>query len=59
MKKIEAHCHRCGVTLTDEEKYFYSITCEDCECKWLSRIEAWRRGAPDAEFDEQFRNKEH
>ncbi len=56
---LDKHCHRCGVTLNEEELYFYEITCEDCEQKWLKRIEAWRGGAEDKEFDEQFRKKEH
>ncbi|MDT4740247.1 hypothetical protein [Bradyrhizobium sp. WYCCWR 12699] len=41
----------CGAVLTDEERRYYHVCCEKCEQEWLARIEAWRAGAADAEFD--------
>lgn len=41
----------CGAVLTDEERCYYHVCCEQCEQEWLARIEAWRAGADDAEFD--------
>lgn len=25
-------CHRCHTILTSEDKYWYSISCEECQC---------------------------
>ena len=44
----------CGAVLTDEERRYYGVSCEKCEQEWLARIEAWRAGAPDKEFDERW-----
>lgn len=44
-------CDDCGEALTEEERHYYEHRCEGCERAALSRYQAWRHGAPDAELD--------
>jgi len=47
-------CAECDKPLTAEEQYFYEDRCEQCERAWVHRINSWRMGHPDTEFDELF-----
>lgn len=47
-------CCDCRAELTDEEMTFLDGRCLACEAKWHARLQAWQRGAADAEFDEMF-----
>ena len=47
-------CVACLNPLTPKERHYYECRCEDCEGKWLERVEAWRHGAPDAELDKEY-----
>lgn len=47
-------CSDCDALLTTQEVEFYEYRCEKCEQQWLSRIEAWRTGAEDSEFDNKY-----
>lgn len=29
---MRERCHRCYTVLTSEDKYWYSISCEECQC---------------------------
>lgn len=44
-------CDGCGAPLEADEVEYYETRCEKCERVWLDRIEAWRLGGPDLEFD--------
>lgn len=50
-------CVACLRKLTPEERHYYECRCEVCEGKWQARIEAWRKGKPDAELSEMFSGK--
>ena len=45
-------CRVCHWPLAPDEIEYYGDRCERCERAWLDRIEAWRRGAADPEFDD-------
>lgn len=47
-------CSDCGNALTDEELHYYLGRCEKCERAYHDRIDAWRAGGDDTEFDEAF-----
>lgn len=53
---VEA-CYECAAVLTAEERHYYAGRCEGCERAWHDRIEAWRKGGPDAEMDAMFDNR--
>jgi hypothetical protein len=50
----EAPIAGCGRILTDEERYYYSTSCEDCARLWGEEIDAWRAGGPNVELDRMF-----
>lgn len=54
MSDMASKCRDCGNYLTPTEEHYYGHRCEDCECAWFERIEAWRHGADDDELDEVF-----
>lgn len=47
-------CCSCFRKLTPEERFYYETRCEGCESKWSLRVDRWKNGLPDAEFDTLF-----
>ena len=41
----------CGRVLTQAERHWYGDCCEKCTEEWGDRIEAWRTGGEDHEFE--------
>lgn len=50
-----ADCHPpqagCGQVLKAEERHYYGDTCERCVREWGERIDIWKNGGEDPEFD--------
>mgnify|MGYP007083427295 CR=1 FL=1 len=47
-------CYDCLRPLTDEERHYYETRCEACEGEWQERLQRWKRGHDDAEFDQLY-----
>lgn len=47
-------CTDCGAVRTAEERHYYFTRCDECEKEWSARIDEWRRGGEDQEFDKMF-----
>lgn len=47
-------CTDCKAPLTLEEAHYYEIRCQKCEGERHERLQRWKAGAPDAEFDKLF-----
>ena len=44
-------CRDCGNYLTATEEHYYENRCNECEGRWLDRIESWRHGGEDDDLD--------
>lgn len=47
-----ATCSDCGCYLNALEEEMFEYRCEDCEARWVDRVERWRAGGEDLELDE-------